>query len=149
MTTQHLAIVQAVAHRLEQDAALADAKFYVNRRRSIPNNVMRAVVVRLGRSLSQEVKQLGGRTTWDTLIEIECYGRDGAEDVPGTVADQVLEAVFDSLDGGSGLGYGVMDIGPLPGDTLAWDFEELDNSMACVSARFVVKHQTNGRTLTL
>lgn len=149
MTTQHLAIIQAIAQRLEQDPALADTKFYVNRRRSIPDKVMRAVVVRLGRAKSLEASQLGGRTSWQTLIEIECYGRDGADDVPGTVADQVLEAVFDNLDAGPGLGYGVMDIEPLAGDTLAWDFEELDNSMACVSARFVVKHQTNGRTLTL
>lgn len=149
MTTQHMAIVQAIAQRLQEDPALVVDRVYVNRRRPLGNDKNRAIVVRLGRSLSQEVKQLGGRTTWDTLLEIECYGRDGAEDVPGTVADQVLEAVFDNLDGGSGLGYGVMDIGPLPGDTLAWDFEELDNSVACVSARFVVKHQTNGRTLKL
>ncbi|MDK6079662.1 hypothetical protein [Massilia varians] len=149
MTTQHLAIVQAIAQRLEQDPALADVKFYVNRRRAIPPSVARAVVVRLGRSLSQEVKQLGGRTSWQTLLEIECYGRDGADDVPGAVADRVLEAVFDILDAGPGLGYGVMDIEPVAGDTLAWDFDELDNSMACVTARFVVKHQTNGRTLKL
>lgn len=149
MTTQHLAIVQAIAQRLEQDPALADAKFYVNRRRAIPATVARAVVVRLGRSLSQEAKQLGGRTSWQTLIEIECYGRDGADHVPGTVVDQVLEAVFENLDAGSGLGYGVMGIEPVAGDTLAWDFDELDNSMACVSARFLVKHQTNGRTLNL
>lgn len=149
MTTQHLAIVRAIAQRLEQDPALADSKFYLNRRRAIPANVERAVVVRLGRSLSQEVKQLGGRTTWHTLIEIECYGRDGADDVPGTAVDQVTEAVFDNLDAGPGLDYGVMDIEPLAGDTLAWGFDELDNSMACVTARFVVKHQTNGRTLKL
>ena len=149
MTTQHLVIVQAITQRLQGDPVLAAVKFYVNRRRAIPSDKPRAVVVRLGRSLSQEVKQLGGRTTWQTLIEIECYGRDGADDVPGTVADQVAEAVFANLDAGSGLGYGVMDIEPLAGDTLAWDFDELDNSMACVRARFLVKHQTNGRTLTL
>lgn len=149
MTTQHLIIVQAIAQRLQDDPALAAAKLYVNRRRSFPDKVLRAVVVRLGRAKSLETTQLGGRTSWQTLIEIECYGRDGADDVPGTVADQVLEAVFANLDAGPGLGYGVMDIEPLAGDTLAWDFEELDNSMACVSARFVVKHQTNGRTLTL
>lgn len=149
MTTQHMAIVQALAKRLQDDPAIVVDRIYVNRRRSLSNEKDRAIVVRLGRSLSQQMKQLGGRTTWDTLIEIECYGRDGADDVPGTVADQVLEAVFENLDAGSGLGYGVMDIEPLAGDTLAWDFEELDNSMACVSARFVVKHQTNGRTLKL
>lgn len=149
MTTQHMAIVQAIVQRLQDDPAIVVDRIYVNRRRSLSNEKNRAIVVRLGRSLSQEVKQLGGRTSWDTLIEIECYGRDGADDVPGTVADQVLEAVFDNLDAGSGLGYGVMDIEPLAGDTLAWDFEELDSSMACVSARFVVKHQTNGRTLKL
>ena len=149
MTTQHMAIVQALAQRLHDDPAVVVDRIYVNRRRSLSNEKDRAIVVRLGRSLSHEAKQLGGRTTWDTLIEIECYGRDGADDVPGTVADQVLEAVFENLDAGSGLGYGVMDIEPLAGDTLAWDFEELDNSMACVSARFVVKHQTNGRTLKL
>lgn len=149
MTTQHLVIVQAIAQRLQEDPVLAAVRFYVNRRRAIPADKARAVVVRLWRSLSLEVKQLGGRTTWHTLIEIECYGRDGPDDVPGAVADQVLEAVFDNLDASSGLGYGVMDIEPLAGDTLAWDFDELDNSMACVSARFLVKHQTNGRTLKL
>lgn len=149
MTTQHMEIVQAIAQRLQDDPAITADRVYVNRRRALSNDKSRAIVVRIGRSLSQEVKQLGGRTSWDTLIEIECYGRDGADDVPGTVADQVLEAVFDNLDGGPGLGYGVMDIEPLAGDTLAWDFEELDSSVACVSARFVVKHQTTGRTLKL
>ena len=149
MTTQHMEIVQAIAQRLQDDPAIVADRIYVNRRRPLGNDKTRAIVVRLGRALSHEVKQLGGRTTWDTLIEIECYGRDGADEVPGTVADQVLEAVFDNLDAGAGLGYGVMDIEPLAGDTLAWDFEELDNSVACVSARFVVKHQTTGRTLKL
>lgn len=149
MTTQHMGIVKAIAQRLQDDQAIVADRVYINRRRALSNDKSRAIVVRLGRALSQEVKQVGGRTTWDTLIEIECYGRDGADDVPGTIADEVLEAVFDNLDGGSDLGYGVMDISPLPGDTLAWDFEELDNSVACVSARFVVKHQTTGRTLKL
>ena len=92
---------------------------------------------------------LGGRTTWNTLVEIECYGRDSVDDVAGAKADQVLEAVFDNLDNADGFAYGVMEVSPLPGDTLAWDFDQLDASVACITARFVVKHQTNGRTLKL
>jgi hypothetical protein len=146
MTTQHLAIVIAIADRLKV-AALAGGRVYVNRTRALGSDKDTAIVVRLGRSASQEVRQLGGRTTWNTLIEIECYGRDGADAVPGTAADLVLEQTFGNLATASDLGYGVMDIEPLAGDTLAWDFDQLDTSVASISARFLVKHQTNGRTL--
>jgi hypothetical protein len=146
MTTQHLAIVTAITDRLKE-AALAGGRVYANRSRPLSSDKDSAIIVRLGRAASQEVRQLGGRTTWNTLIEIECYGRDGADDVPGTAADLVLELTFENLASASDLGYGVMDIEPLAGDTLAWDFEQIDTTVACVVARFVVKHQTNGRTL--
>jgi len=146
MTTQHLAIAIAIADRLKA-AALAGGRVYVNRTRALSSDIDKAVVVRLGRSASQEAQQLGGRTTWNTLIEIECYGRDGAAEIPGMTADLILEQVFDNLASASDLGYGVMDIEPLAGDTLAWDFDQLDASVASISARFLVKHQTNGRTL--
>lgn len=146
MTTQHLAIAIAIANRLKE-APLAGGRVYVNRTRPLASDKDTAVVVRLGRSASQEVRQLGGRTSWNTMIEVECYGRDSAADVPGTAADLVLEQLFENLASASDLGYGVMDVEPLAGDTLHWDFDQLDVSVACVMARFLVKHQTNGRTL--
>lgn len=146
MTTQHMAIAIAIAARLK-GAGLAGGRVSVNRKRALSSDKDAGIVVRLGRSASQEVRQLGGRTSWNTLIEIECYGRDGATDVPGMAADLVLEQVFEHLASTSDLGYGVMDIEPLAGDTLNWEFEQLDTGLACVDARFLVKHQTNGRTL--
>ncbi|MFC5551760.1 hypothetical protein [Massilia aerilata] len=148
MTTRHMAIAMALGDHLKA-LAIAGGRVDMNRVRSLSSNKDSAVVVRLARAASQEASMLGGRTSWSTLIDIECYGRDGANDVPGAVADLVLEQVFDALAAGPDLGYGVMDIEPLAGDTLAWDFDQLDNSVACVTARFVVKHQTNGRTLKL
>jgi hypothetical protein len=148
MTTRHMQLAVAIADRLKLDPAIAGSRVYVNRVRAIGSDKVAVVVVRLGRGASEEAEVLGGRTTWSTLIEIECYGRDGADDVPGTAADQLLEKVFDNLDEAD-LGYGVMSVAPLAGDTLAWDFEQLDTGIACVVARFVVKHQTNGRTLKL
>jgi hypothetical protein len=149
MTTQHLAIAQAIVERFKAALEIASDRIYLNRSRALSSDKTSAVVVRLARSASKESSQIGGRTSWSTLIEIECLGRDGADDVPGTRADQVLELVFDNLDGASDLGYGVMSIDPLDGNTLDWDFDQLDSSVACVTARFVVKHQTNGRTLKL
>ena len=148
MTTQHMDLVVTIAARLRLDPAIASTRVFVNRSRALGSDKDTAIVVRLGRGASEEAALIGGRTTWNTLIEIECYGRDGADDMPGAAADQLLEKVFDSLDGAD-LGYGVMGILPLAGDTLAWDFEQVDTSVACVVARFVVKHQTNGRTLKL
>lgn len=148
MTTQHMAIAQALQERL-QAASIAGGLVYLNRSRALPSDRDSAVNVRLARGASQEASMLGGRTTWNTLVEIECYGRDGVDDVAGAKADQVLEAVFDNLDNAEGFVYGVMEVSPLPGDTLAWDFDQLDASVACITARFVVKHQTNGRTLKL
>lgn len=148
MTTRHMHIAVTLAERLRLDSAIAGSRIYVNRSRALGSDKSAAVVVRLGRGVSEESAVFGGRTTWSTLIEIECYGRDGADDIPGTAADQMVEKVFDNLDQAD-LGYGVMSIAPLAGDTLAWDFEQYDTSIACVVARFVVKHQTNGRTLKL
>ena len=146
MTTQHMAIAIVIAARLKT-AGIAGGRVTVNRARALSSDTAAAIVVRLGRSASQEVRQLGGRTTWNTLVEIECYGRDGGADVPGLAADLVLEQVFENLASASDLGVGVMDIEPLAGDTLHWDFEQADTGLACVDARFLVKHQTNGRTL--
>lgn len=146
MTTQHMAIAIVIGARLKE-AGLAGGRVSVNRTRALGTETAAAIVVRLGRSASQEARQLSGRTSWNTLIEIECYGRDGAAEVPGLAADLVLEQVFDNLASASDLGYGVMDIEPLAGDTLHWEFEQADTGLACVVARFLVKHQTNGRTL--
>ena len=146
MTTQHMAIAIVIAARLKE-SGIAGGRVAVNRTRALSSDTAAAIVVRLGRSASQEVQQLGGRTSWNTLIEIECYGRDGAADVPGLAADLMLKQVFDNLASASDLGYGVMDVEPLAGDTLHWDFEQADTALACVVARFLVKHQTNGRTL--
>lgn len=148
MTTHHMAIAVALGEYLKA-APIAGGRVYINRARALGSDKDAAVVVRLSRAASHEASVLGARTSWSTLIEVECYGRDGANDVAGTAADQVLEQVTDSLASGPDLGYGVMDIEPLAGDTLAWDFDQLDASIACVTARFVVKHQTNGRTLKL
>jgi hypothetical protein len=148
MTTHHMAIAIALGDYLKS-VPIAGGRVYVNRARALSSDKDSVVIVRLSRAASQEAQVLGGRTSWSTLVEIECYGRDGANDVPGAAADQVLEEVFDSLASGPDLGYGVMDIEPLAGDTLAWDYDQLDSSVACVTARFVVKHQTNGRTLKL
>jgi hypothetical protein len=111
--------------------------------------VRRSIVVRLGRSASQESAVLGGRTSWSTLIAVECYGRDDEGAVPGSTADAMVEKVFATLDQAPSLCDGFGDIEPLAGDTLAWDYDELDRTMACITARFVMKHQTTGRTLTL
>lgn len=148
MTTRHMQLAAAIAERLRLDPAIVGCRVYVNRVRALGSDKQAALVVRLGRAASEEAAVVGGRTAWSILIEIECYGRDGADDVPGTAADQLLEKVFDNLDEAD-LGYGVLSIAPLAGDTLAWDFEQADTAIACVVARFVVKHQTNGRTLKL
>lgn len=147
MTTQQQLIANAVANLLKQDPGLAGGRVFVGRRRPIAADKSSAIVVRLERSARQA--QLSPRSSWSTLIGIECYGRDGPNDVPGTVADELVEQVFARLDGESSLGGLAMDVEPLAGDTLAWDIDEFDTSMACITARFVVKHQTTGRTLTL
>jgi hypothetical protein len=90
---------------------------------------------------------MGGRTSWRTLIAVECYGKVDGESSDEAV-DPILEAVFERLSSDPTLGGLVMSLEPLEGDTLEWDTDQLDTSMACVTAKFVVRHQTTGRTLT-
>jgi hypothetical protein len=120
---------------------------YPNRSRAISIESPTGVVVLLGRSTSDMGGVIGSRTSWSTLVAIECYGRTEG-DAPDA-ADAIVEAVFARMDSDSSLGGLAMDIEPLEGDTLQWDYEQLDNNLVCITAKFVVKHQTNARTLTI
>lgn len=147
MTTRHLLMAQAVVALLQSAPAVAGGRVYSARTRAFPSDVTSAVNVRLERSTSQLASVIGGRTSWATLITVECYGRldAGSSD---EAADPVLEAVFERLASDPSLGGQAMSVEPLEGDTLSWDFDALDSNMACVTAKFVVRHQTTGRTLT-
>jgi hypothetical protein len=147
MTTQHLAMRDAIVDLLKQEPPLADGRVYGGRKRPLPASASSAIVVRLERTASTLASVQGGRTSWATLISIECYGRiEGAGD---SVADQLLEDIFARLETDSNLGGKAMDTEPLAGDTISWDYDELDTSLECATARFLVRHQTTGRTLTL
>ncbi len=147
MTTKHLQIAGALVDLLKQAPAVADGRVFGARTRSISAEQPTGVVVRLGRSASQLASVLGGPTSWSTLINVECYGR-AVGGAPDAAADGLLEAVFARLAESPMLGGLAQDVAPLEGDTLEWEFDELDTNLACITARFVVQHQTTGRTLT-
>lgn len=146
MTTAHMGIVSALVALLKADPPVAGGRVYPGRTRAIGVDTPTGVVVMLGRSGSRLAEVKGGRTSWSTLVTIECYGRmEGG--APGDAADPIVEAVFARLAGDPGLGGLVMDTAPLEGDTLQWDYDQLDTNLGCISAKFVVQHQTTGRTL--
>ena len=148
MTTVQSQIAEAMADALRAEPAVAGGRVFVGRARPIGADKPNAIVLRLERSMSHAAETLDSRTSWSTLVAVECYGRS-VGDVVDAEADAVVEAVFARFDENSGLGGLVMDIEPLAGETLSWDFEQMESNMTCITARFVVKHQTNGRTLTL
>lgn len=147
MTTAHMGIITALVGLLKVDPPVAAGRVYPGRTRAIGVDSPTGVVVMLGRSASQLSAVQGGPTSWQTLVSIECYGRmEGG--APGDAADPIVEAVFARLASDPGLGGLAMDVAPLEGDTLQWDFDQLDTNLACITAKFVVQHQTTGRTLT-
>lgn len=147
MTTQQRVMRNAMISVLKADN-VADGKVYPNRSRTIGVDTPYGVVVRLTRSTSLLASVQGGRTEWRTLIQVECYGRQvGGE--PDDASDLIVEQVFASLAGAPTLGNLAMDVEPMEGDTLSWDIDELDSGLACITAKFIVSHQTTGRTLTL
>jgi hypothetical protein len=143
--TAHRAVRDVVVDVLKA-AGVAGGRVYANRSRAIATDQGAGVVVRLTHSASELAQIAGGRTSWNTLIEVECYAR-GAGTAADVALDQIIDAVFDCLDGNPTLNDTVMDVEPLQGETLAWENDELDTSLAYVIAKFVVKHQTMGRTL--
>lgn len=145
-TSAHKAIVAAVVARLKA-SGVAAGKVFEARSRAISADSPSGVVVRIARSASHRAAMLGGRTDWSSLVQIECYGRN-AGGAPDSVADSTAVAVFDSLNGDPSLGGLANDLAPLDGDTLDWDIDELDASLACITARFIVKHQTLEGKLT-
>lgn len=145
-SSAHRAIAIAVAEQLKA-SGVAMGRVYRGRTRAISAESPHGVVVRLLRSASERAAQLGGRTDWNTLVQVECYGRNvGGE--PDEVADSTAVAVFESLGSDPTLGGLAYDLAPLDGATLDWDFDELDSNLACVTAKFVVKHQTLEGKLT-
>lgn len=147
MTTSHQQIANAIVEALKS-AGVAQGRVYRARTRAIGTETPHGVVVRLSRSASTLASVIGGRTSWRTLIDVECYGRQ-AGGLPDTAADQVAKDVFDCLAANPTLDGLAMDVEPLEGDTLAWDYDEQDTNMTCIIGKFLISHQTTGRTLTL
>nr|WP_314606559.1 hypothetical protein [uncultured Janthinobacterium sp.] len=147
MNSAQFAIVTAIVGQLQVEPALAGGRIYRSRARPLGVDQSSGLVVRIERSTSTLAQILGGPTTWATLINVECYARaTGAE--PDAVADALLVDVFDRLALAPTLAGAAMSFEPLPGDTLSWEVDELDSKITCITAKFVVMHQTKGRTLT-
>lgn len=146
MNSVHFGLIGAVIGVLKMDPPIAEGRVYRSRSRAIGKDSTTAVVVRAGRASSMRAEMVGGRTTWKTLINIECYGR-GTSDAPDAAADEIVVAVFDRLAAATDLGGLAQDLEPFEGETLGWDFDDVDTSMACITANFVITHQTNGATL--
>lgn len=145
MTTAHQLLAHAMESLFKQDPPIAGGRVYVGRTRAISTESPSGVVILLGRSACDD-GTMGSRSSWSTLITVECYGRSTAGGVD--IADELVQAVFERLDQDPSLGGLAMDVGPLPGDTLQWDHEVLDTNLGCITAKFVVRHQTNQRILT-
>ena len=147
MNSAQFGVVSAILEQLRVEPTLAGGRIYRSRTRAIGTDQPSAIVVRIERSTSTLAQVIGGRTTWATLINVECYARaTGSE--PDAVADALLMEVFDRLALAPTLNGAAMSLEPLPGDTLSWEVDELDSKIACITAKFVVMHQTKGRTLT-
>lgn len=146
MNTAH-AGVRASITALLKAARVADGRVYDRRTRAISIDTPHAVVVRLERSASELGAVIGASTDWKTLICIECYGRM-VGDAPDDASDEIVAHVFETLAASPTLGGAAMGVEPMPGDTLGWDYDELDERLACTTARFVVSHRTKGRTLS-
>lgn len=147
MNSAQFAIVGAILGQLQVEPPMAGGRIYRSRMRPISVDQSSAVVVRIERSTSTLAEIIGGPTTWATLVNVECYAR-ATGDVPDAVADALLVDVFDRLALAPTLGGAAMSVEPMRGDTLSWEIDELDSKIACITAKFVVMHQTKGRTLT-
>lgn len=147
MNSAQFGVVSAVLEQLRVEPVLADGRIYRSRTRAIGVDQPSALVVRIERSTSTLAEVIGGPTTWATLVNVECYARATGNE-PDAVADALLVDVFDRLALAPTLGGTSMSVEPLPGDTLSWEVDELDSKIACITAKFVVMHQTKGRTLT-
>jgi hypothetical protein len=146
MTTAHRAIVAEIVAVLSA-ADVAGGKVYSARTRAINGDSPQGVVVRMVRSASLLASVIGGRTGWRTLIQIECYGRM-VGGTPDDASDLLVEQVFAALAVNPTLNHLASGVEPLEGDTLDWDYDEMDVSLSCTTAKFIVSHQTTGRTLT-
>jgi hypothetical protein len=147
MNSAQFGVVSAILEQLRVEPALVDGRIYRSRTRAIGVDQASAIVVRVERSTSTLAQVIGGPTTWATLVNVECYARaTGSE--PDAVADALLVDVFDRLALAPTLSGAAMSFEPLPGDTLSWEVDELDSKIACITAKFLVMHQTKGRTLT-
>ena len=147
MNSAQFGVVSAILEQLRVEPALVGGRIYRSRTRALGVDQASAIVVRVERSTSTLAQVIGGPTTWATLVNVECYARaTGSE--PEAVADALLVDVFDRLALAPTLSGAAMSFEPLPGDTLSWEVDELDSKIACITAKFLVMHQTKGRTLT-
>lgn len=147
MNSAQFGVVSAILDQLRAEPPLAAGRIYRSRTRAIGVDQPSAIVVRIERSTSTLASVIGGPTTWGTLVNIECYSR-ATGDAPDAVSDTLLVEVFERLALAPTLNGAAMSFEPLPGDTLSWEVDELDSKIACITAKFVVMHQTKGRTLT-
>jgi hypothetical protein len=147
MTTGHFNVVSALVDWLKRAPSIAGGNVFRSRSRAFSRDTAAAIVVRPVRSASQLARVIGGPTIWQTLLHVECYAR-GTGDAQEEAVDALIEAVFACIAADPSLGGQIVEIVPLEGDTLSWDFDELDTTLGCVTAQFVITHETQGRGLT-
>jgi hypothetical protein len=147
MSTAHRGLLLAAEAAMKL-AGVAAGRVFVHRTRAINSETPYAVALRLVRSTSQLSSTLGGPTDWKSLLQVDCYGRM-VGGTPDEASDAIVEAVFAALADDFTLGGAAIGVEPLPGDTLSWDVDELDEKLSCTTAKFLISHRTKGRTLSV
>lgn len=146
MATKHLGILNAMAAAV---ALAVGAGVKVTKGDTRPVSGELASKVNLNLVSSSQIAGLTmTRTNWQTLVDVEIYGKGtGATDAMAAV-DGLLQTVFNGLLADNTLGGLALDVNPADGETVRWDLDEQAERLCRATARFLVLHQSTDRSIS-
>lgn len=148
MTVAHNAIGAGALALLLTPPAIAGGQVKRGQTRPVADTVQRFVGITLAGSDPDRVQIRGNPVEWSTTLRASCCARGTTSvGVASTGEENAIELfgeVYARLLSEPTLGGAAWDVEPGPVDL---EQDELDSSLACVTATFRVRHRTAANTL--
>jgi hypothetical protein len=147
MATAFADLTNAIKALFLGGTPLAGGRVYRGRLRPIAQEFASAVVIRISSSPAERTGLGGGPFDWMSEIAIDCYARCSPDQDPeDSAADALLAEAFLRLAANPTLSGGVMDV--LADPSIAWTFDEQDQTIVCATLNLRVNHRTLSSALT-
>jgi hypothetical protein len=144
MTTAYAQLVTDIAAALSAATPISN-QVYRARLRPIAAQHADTIVVRLGATQVVPKTLAYGRMLCQTEVVVECYARAANSSTPDAAVDALLQAAYARIAGDATVNAATRDVLMT---SIAWDFDQENDQLACASMTWQITHQVENNAIT-